>query len=1112
MKNHPPSRFAKWTPARRRTIHARVLPALVMGVCLCMVPAMGLIPSTAIAQSNPIVLENQLPGTTDWEIPWGSAGGDVNGEIKGYASAPSVNKGESINFHVSVNPAQTYTIDVYRIGWYQGLGGRLVQHIGPLNGNRQAAPTTDPITGLIECQWTPSYTLTAQPSWTSGAYVALLKNAHGFQNYIIFVVRDDSRVGGLIYKQPVTTYQAYNDFPWDDRTGKSLYAFNSFGATTVGGTKGAVKVSFDRPYSGDGDNYAWGRNLLAEETAFIRWMERSGYDVTYSTDLDAHTDGGRLLNYRGFISGGHDEYWSKEMYDSLLAARDAGVNIAFFTADSVYTQVRFEPSSSGAPNRVMVCYREAALDPITDPARKTVNWRDEPVNRPEQALIGVQYVSLVQADSQGIYAPYVVTNSGHWVYGGTGFSDGDTVLGLVGYEADRLFDEFAQPNAVPGTYTLLSHSPFAGSNNPEYANSSLYQAPSGAWVFGAGTINWGFALDAYNPGAASIEDPRIQRMTANILDRFLGTSDNNFLLATVPSARTMTPGSSTTFEVRISPTGGFTNHVTLSVSGLPAGTSASFNTNPATATSTLLVTTTAGTPTGTFPLTITGVSGSLTHTTTATLTVLLPDFALNPSPATRTILVGGSTTYSVAISRVGGFANTINLSVSGLPAGSSGTFTPNPATASSTLSITTSAGTPPGTYPLTITGVGGSLTRTANATLTVWTGIAITSPNTAVSWQVTTKKNITFTHNLGVGKLVNLSVSRDGGATWSSITNYTTTSATSGTYAWTINGPPTTQARIRATSTTNASVTDTSDVNFTIINPVITVTSPNTAVSWRAGETRSVTFSHNMGVGQVANIDVSRDGGATWSFVAAITTTSATSGTFNWLVNGPPTAQARIRVTWAADPAVTDISNVDFKILPRTTVTAPNTAVTWAAGSTRAITWTHNLGAGGTVNIDFSPDNGATWAPITANLPSTTATNGSYTGPMPATVTTQGLIRVCPTIDSTLGDISDAPFTLATPAVTVTAPNTAVTWAVGSTQLIKWNHNLGTADSVKIELARDGINYTETIAPSVLNNASTTGTFNWTVTGPATTTATVRITWTASPAVTDISNVNFKIN
>ena len=167
---------------------------------------------------------------------------------------------------------------------------------------------------------------------------------------------------------------------------------------------------------------------------------------------------------------------------------------------------------------------------------------------------------------------------------------------------------------------------------------------------------------------------------------------------------------------------------------------------------------------------------------------------------------------------------------------------------------------------------------------------------------------------------------------------------------------------------------------------------------------------------------------------------------------------------------------------------------------------------GGTVNIDFSPDNGATWVAVASGVASATATTGSYTGPMPTTVTTQGLIRVCPTVDLTLGDVSDVPFTLATPTVTVTAPNTSVTWAVGSAQNIKWNHNLGTGDSVKIELARDGINYTETIASSVVNTASTTGTFSWVVSGPATTTARIRVTWTANPAATDISNVNFKIN
>ena len=129
----------------------------------------------------------------------------------------------------------------------------------------------------------------------------MLTNAQNYQNYIVFVVRDDSRVAALLYQQPVTTYQAYNDYPYDGTTGKSLYAFNSYGATTVGGTKGAVKVSFDRPYMGDGVGRAWG-NFILWEVAFIRWMEKSGYDVTYSTDLDTHTDGGRLLNYHGFLS------------------------------------------------------------------------------------------------------------------------------------------------------------------------------------------------------------------------------------------------------------------------------------------------------------------------------------------------------------------------------------------------------------------------------------------------------------------------------------------------------------------------------------------------------------------------------------------------------------------------------------------------------------------------------------------------------------------------------------------------------------------------------------------------------------------------------------------
>src|SRR5207247_1316020 len=284
-------------------------------------------------------------------------------------------------------------------------------------------------------------------------------------------------------------------------------------------------------------------------------------------------------------SVGHDEYWSKPMYDAVIAARDAGVNLAFIGANAIDWEVRVEPSSSGVPNRVLVCYRDATLDPIADPSLKTVYWRDPPVNRPEQTLIGVQYTNGVPWNNG--YAPYVVTNSGNWVYAGTGFKDGDSVPGIVGYEAARSFSQYPHANAVSGTYTLLSQSPFPGpSGTADYSNSSVYQAPSGAWVFGAGTIQWSYALDNFS--GSNLVDPRIQQTTANILNRFLAAGPE-FTLSASPSSRTVAPGGSTSYSVTITPTGGFSGQVTLSVSGLPSGATGSFNPNPATASSTLAV-------------------------------------------------------------------------------------------------------------------------------------------------------------------------------------------------------------------------------------------------------------------------------------------------------------------------------------------------------------------------------------------------------------------------------------------------------------------------------------------------------------------------------------------
>lgn len=471
------------------------------------------------AQDNPIVVENQQPGTTEWQLgrPGLQTANDVGKQIKGYASATSVDKGQSISFHVTTTPAQSYTIDIYRIGWYGGLGARLMQHVSSLEGDSQPACPTDAPTGLIECSWSPSYTITVPTTWTSGVYLALLTNAENYQNYVSFVVRDDTRTADFLYQLAVNTYEAYNNYPNDGVTGKSVYLSNSYGANTVTGTRRAVKVSFDRPFADSGDGQlisSQGEASLGGtgELDFIRWMERSGYDVSYSTDIDTQTSGSRLLSYRGFIAAGHDEYWSKEMRDAVEQARDFGVSLGFFSANDSYWQVRLEPSSGGVPNRVMVSYKNQAttLDPIQGPTT-TVKWRNPPVNRPEQTMIGIQLVDGAAATLSN--SAYTVTNSSSWVYSGSGFQDGDTASGIVGYEWDRFNPEYPYPANT--SYTSLSHSPVPFGTGTDYAESSLYQAPSGALVFAAGTIWWGYGLNR-----AGLEDSRIQRTTSNLLDRF----------------------------------------------------------------------------------------------------------------------------------------------------------------------------------------------------------------------------------------------------------------------------------------------------------------------------------------------------------------------------------------------------------------------------------------------------------------------------------------------------------------------------------------------------------------------------------------------------------------
>jgi len=201
----------------------------------------------------------------------------------------------------------------------------------------------------------------------------------------------------------------------------------------------------------------------------------------------------------------------------------------------------------------------------------------------------------------------------------------------------------------------------------------------------------------------------------------------DYALAVSPASRTTTQGGTTTYAVTVSPAGTFDGPVSLSVSGLPTGATASFLPDPVSGanswSSTLTVTTLDSTPTGTSALVITGVGDGLTRTATASLVVqspVPPDFGLSISPTSRTVKPKGTTTYTVGISRTGGYQGSVGLSVSGLPAGAGWGFSQNPALGGTSV-LTVTAGSTKGTFTFTVTGTGtnGGPTRSASAVLKV---------------------------------------------------------------------------------------------------------------------------------------------------------------------------------------------------------------------------------------------------------------------------------------------------------------------------------------------------------------------------------------------------------
>jgi hypothetical protein len=485
----------------------------------------GVAGGSCAAPANAVVAENCLTGNpaSEWDV---SGAGDST--IQGFATQISVNRGTTVSFKVSTT-ASAYRFDIYRMGYYGGAGARKVATVNPSVSLPQSQPSclSNSTTGLVDCgNWAVSGSWAVPATAVSGIYFAkLVRTDNGGASHIFFIVRDDASTSDLLFQTSDTTWQAYNTYG-----GNSLYTGSPAGR--------AYKVSYNRPFvtrTVDGGQ-DW---VFNSEYPMVRFLEANGYNVSYISGVDTDRSGGLLLNHRAFLSVGHDEYWSAAQRTNVEAARNAGVHLAFFSGNEVFWKIRWENSidTSATPYRTLVTYKETHANAKIDPtATWTGTWRDPRFSppadggRPENALTGT--IFTVNGGGTGSEAAITVPEADGkmrlWrntsvatLAAGTQATFPDRTLG---YEWDTDADNgFRPPGLVRLSTTVVPNAPVLLDYGSSYGNATathsltLYRHSSGARVFGAGTIQWAWGLDATHDRSGTPSDVRMQQATVNLL-------------------------------------------------------------------------------------------------------------------------------------------------------------------------------------------------------------------------------------------------------------------------------------------------------------------------------------------------------------------------------------------------------------------------------------------------------------------------------------------------------------------------------------------------------------------------------------------------------------------
>ncbi|MBZ4486895.1 DUF4082 domain-containing protein [Microbacterium sp. cx-55] len=508
--------------SRVRRIIAAIAFAAVLGTALVAVqPADRAVASSPCGPTvNAIVCENEQEGTSPdvWDI---EGAGDPT--IQGFATDISVNAGQRIDFKIDTD-APGYTIDVYRTGWYQGLGARHIDSVTPTRlGSQTNECISDVATELYDCgTWDVSASWAVPATAVSGVYVARLqRDDTAGASHITFIVRNDGNTSDVLFQTSDPTWHAYNSYG-----GSDFYQGAANGR--------AYKISYNRPFA-TRQGYTQRDFYFSSEYATVRFLERNGYDVSYIAGLDTDRRGSELLNHKVFMSVGHDEYWSGAQRANIEAARDAGVNMQFLTGNEGYWRTRYEPSADGSltDRRTLVSYKETWADKKIDPTPEwTGTWRDprfadaaQGGHSPENSVTGTMYMV------NDVYLPVTVdaTEGDYRLWRDTGLSDLDPgeaaelTAQTVGYESNEDVDNGFRPAGLIRLSTTVGPTP---QYLTDYGNVlvdgttmhhvTLYRADSDALVFSSASIQWSWGLDSQHDGQQPPADPRMQQAQVNL--------------------------------------------------------------------------------------------------------------------------------------------------------------------------------------------------------------------------------------------------------------------------------------------------------------------------------------------------------------------------------------------------------------------------------------------------------------------------------------------------------------------------------------------------------------------------------------------------------------------